>query len=86
VARDAERKNAARACRPEPIEAAGRRWAAIVYEDRWTDEEIAYVRRTWVSPEVPYLGVIRMELTGNGQVEARLVLREFGGAPAGRSK
>ena len=85
LAREADRKSTARSCRREPIEAAGRRWSAILYEDRWTDEEIAYVRRTWVSPEVPYLGMIRMELTGDGQVEARLVLREFGRAGAANS-
>lgn len=67
-----------RSARPATIEAAGQTWDAILYEDRWIDEEVAYVRRTWVSSKVPVYGIVRMELTGDGRVEARLELRAFG--------
>lgn len=60
------------------IEAAGRTWDAQLYEDRWTDEDIAYLRRTWVSPDAPVYGLIRMELYGDGELEARLELKGFG--------
>ena len=51
---------------------------AICYEDRWVDEDIAYVRRTWVNPQVPVFGTIRMELYGDGVLEARLELVDAG--------
>jgi len=60
------------------IEAAGRAWETVVYEDRWTDEGIHYKRRTWVSPEAPVFGTIRMELYGDDALEARLELTALG--------
>ena len=60
------------------ITAAGRTWEAMLYEDRWTDEDIAYTRRTWVSEQVPVFGIIRMELRGNTRLEARIDLTAFG--------
>ena len=60
------------------LEAAGRAWDAVVCEDRWTDEEIHYVRRTWVSAQAPVFGTIRMELYGDNILEARLELTAFG--------
>ncbi len=62
------------------IRAAGRDWDAVLYEDQWTDEEVKYVRRTWVSPTAPVFGIIRMELIGDDAVEARLELTEAGQA------
>ncbi|MGQ9649557.1 MAG: hypothetical protein ACUVXJ_05575 [Phycisphaerae bacterium] len=60
------------------IRAAERDWDAVLYEDRWTEEGVKYVRRTWVSAAVPVFGIVRMELTGDGTVEARLELTEAG--------
>jgi len=81
VARQARSVEADRRRTSATIEAAGRQWRATLYEDRWTDEEIPYLRRTWVSPEVPVFGTIRMELYGNGTLEARLELVAAGTAP-----
>lgn len=66
------------------LRTAGRLWDARLYEDRWTDEEIRYSRRTWVSPEAPVFGILRMELRGDSRLEAQLELESFGKA-AGRS-
>ncbi len=77
LARRAARTKATRAARRVQIEAAGRRWDAVLYEDRWIDEEVHYVRRSWVSERVPVFGLIRMELTGDGTMEARLELRDM---------
>ena len=63
---------------------AGRSWGAVLYEDRWTDEGVSYVRRTWVHPEVPVSGTLRLELYGDNVLEARLELAAFGFRPAGR--
>ncbi len=60
------------------IHAAGRDWEALLYEDRWTDEGIRYVRRTWVGNDAPTFGIIRTELTGDGTLEARMELVEMG--------
>jgi len=78
LARQAQRRQAVRSAKTDWCEAAGRQWQATLYEDRWTDEEIQYVRRTWVSPRVPYHGILRMELYGDGQLEARLMLIDYG--------
>ncbi len=77
-ARQAEIARATRQMTPVQIDAAERRWNALLYEDRWTDEEIAYVRKTWVSADAPVFGTIRMELYGDESLEARLELRRFG--------
>jgi len=69
---------AIRSSRSTTIEVAGKGWDAVVYEDRWTDEDIHYVRRTWVSPQAPVFGTIRMELYGDDELEARLELTVFG--------
>jgi len=63
---------------PARITAAGRDWNALLYEDRWEDEEVQYVRRTWASADAPVFGLIRMELRGDGELEARLELKGFG--------
>lgn len=65
---------------PARVEAAGRQWEAILYEERWTDEDVDYVRRTWVSPAAPVFGLLRMELDGDGQREAELLLAACGTA------
>ena len=71
-------KLAERRMTPAKIQAAGRVWDALLYEDRWIDEEIRYVRRTWVSREAPVYGMLRMELRGDEELEARLELKAFG--------
>lgn len=58
------------------IRAAGRDWDAVLYEDQWTDEGIAYVRKTWVSAQAPVFGIVLMELTGDKMLEVRLELIE----------
>ncbi len=72
------KRSCVRFATPARIEAAGRTWEAILYEDRWTDEEVGYVRRTWVSQEAPVFGLLRMELDGDGEREAELVLAACG--------
>lgn len=76
--REAGRVKATRRMSTATIDVAGRSWQALLYDDRWVDEEIAYTRRTWVSPEAPVLGILRMELEGDGQLEARLELIDWG--------
>lgn len=78
----AETRGAVRRCVAESIDAAGRGWAATLYEDRWVDEEVRCLRKTWVSPQVPFTGVIRMELYGDDRLESRLVLADCALAPA----
>ncbi|MBI4582234.1 MAG: hypothetical protein HY718_21240 [Planctomycetes bacterium] len=80
LAAEANRHGASRTAEPAVVEAAGRRGSGLLFEDRWTDEEVPYVRRTWVSREVPFLGVVRMELYGGGELEARLALVGQGSA------
>jgi len=75
--RQANRTGATRTARPERISVAGRTWEAMLYEDRWTDEGVDYVRRTWVSPDAPCMGLLRMELQGDGRLESRLELRAW---------
>ncbi len=76
--REAGRVKATRRMSTATIEAAGRSWQALLYEDHWVDEEVAYTRRTWVSPEAPVLGILRMELEGDGQEEAHMKLIDWG--------
>jgi hypothetical protein len=78
IARQADRVDAARSETSESIRAAGRTWRTSLYEDRWMDEKIGYVRRTWVSPDAPVFGIVRMELRGDDQMEARLELTAAG--------
>lgn len=78
LAREARRRQAVRSMHSATVRVAGRQWEATLYEDRWTDEDVQYIRRTWVYPQVPYLGVLRMELHGDDQLEARLILRNYG--------
>lgn len=78
LARQAGRVRAERVRTRADIEAAGRKWDAFCYEDRWVEEGIRYLRRTWVSPEVPVFGTILMELHGDGVPEARLELTKAG--------
>ncbi len=68
-----------RSVKESTARAAGRDWTALLVEDRWTDEDVRYVRRTWIAPEVPVFGLIRMELFGDDVLEARLILEEHGG-------
>ncbi len=74
LAAQAAADGAERRSQPALIQVAGREWRTTLYEDLWTDEQIAYVRRTWVSNEVPVFGIVRMELAGADQLEARLEL------------
>lgn len=60
------------------VELAGRTWDATFFEDQWTDEGVQYVRRTWVSPEAPVFGILKMELYGDGTPEAALELTAGG--------
>lgn len=76
--REARRVQATRRMSSVTIDVAGRSWKAMLYEDRWVDEEIPYLRRTWVSMDAPVMGILRMELEGDGQLEARLELIERG--------
>lgn len=69
---------ARRAAEAVAVELAGRTWDATLYEDRWMDEGVSYVRRTWVSPEAPVFGILRMELYGDDQLEASLELMTGG--------
>ncbi|HSW47090.1 MAG TPA: hypothetical protein VLM89_16115 [Phycisphaerae bacterium] len=75
LARGVGARRIARRC---TIEVAGRPWDALLYEDRWTDEGIAYLRRTWVSQASPVFGTLVMELHGDDALEARLELKAFG--------
>jgi len=63
------------------VELGGRTWDAVFYEDRWADEGVDYVRRTWVSSEAPVFGVLKMELYGDGQLESALELTAGGRKP-----
>jgi hypothetical protein len=77
-ARQAEAVGADRTSTRAEIDVAGRTWAATLYEHRWTDEDVQYLRQTWVSPDVPVFGTVRMALYGDGELEARLELTGFG--------
>lgn len=74
VARHARRAGARTSVRRETIECAGRTWDTLLYEDRWRDEDIDYVRRTWVCEDVPVFGIVRMDLLGNHELETQLTL------------
>lgn len=74
----AERVDASQTVSDTTIDAAGRSWQATLYEDRWVDEEIPYLRRTWVSEEAPVFGLLRMELYGGDRLEARMGLAGYG--------
>jgi hypothetical protein len=78
----AERGKATRTCQPAVVEIADAKWECILYEDRWTDEDIPYVRRTWVSAAAPFLGTVRMELHGADRLEARLTMMAWSKSPA----
>jgi len=78
LAASARSTKAVRSANRATIETAGRSWDALLYEDRWTEEGVSYVRRTWVHPEAPVLGTLRMELKGGTAVESRLELIAFG--------
>ena len=79
LAAEAGRVKAQRRASSETIQATGRTWEATCYQDRWIDEGVSYVRRTWVSPAVPVFGIIRMELHGADRLEARLELVDLRG-------
>ena len=74
VAEQADRVDANRTTSAETISAAGQRWPCTLYEDRWTDEAVNYVRRTWVSAAAPVFGIVRMQLLGDDKPEATLEL------------
>lgn len=74
LARQAELSKATRTAERTRITVGGREREAVLYEDRWVDEEVAYVRRTWVDAGVPVFGIVLMELHGDGQLEARMEL------------
>lgn len=78
IAAEARRHNALRTMARESLRVGGRTWDAILYEDRWLDEQVQYVRRTWVHPQVPCFGSVRMELRGDGELEALLELVDHG--------
>ncbi|GMV96028.1 MAG: hypothetical protein AMXMBFR83_03970 [Phycisphaerae bacterium] len=78
LARQAASATPLRGLSAADLQAGGRSWKAMLFEDRWVDEGVAYVRRTWVHPEVPVYGLLRMELLGDGRLEARLELKGFG--------
>lgn len=65
-------------CEQENVILAGRSWDSWCCESRWIDEDVHYVRRTWVNQEIPVFGILRMELRGDGQLEASLELTGFG--------
>jgi len=78
LARAATAVGAARRQTRTTIEAAGRRWPVILNEDRWIDEQVRYLRRTWVSDQVPLFGTVRMELYGDDTLEAQFELVALG--------
>lgn len=79
LAGEAERRQAHRRVAEETLDgAAGRSWQATLHEAHWSDDDLPYVRRTWVHPQVPYMGTLRMELHGDGRLEARLTLVDYG--------
>lgn len=84
VARHAERKDAATSIQTTTIEAAGRNWPATLYEQRWTDEQVPYIRRIWVNPQVPFIGTLRMEQYGGKTLEALLTMESFGNTAVDR--
>ncbi len=72
-----------RTTRRQALQAAGRTWEATCHEDRWTEEGVAYVERTWISNQAPVYGLLKMIKTGDGTVEASMELRAFGSAERG---
>jgi hypothetical protein len=77
---------AARTATRSEVEVAGRSWDAVLYEDRWTGEGVSCVRRTWVCPEAPVFGTLRIELYEDNVLETRLELSAFGFGPAGAER
>lgn len=67
-------------CESQKLDLAGRSWDARRCESRWVDEEIHYLRKTWLSAEAPVYGLLRMDLYGDERLEASLELSAFGGA------
>lgn len=67
-----------RTTRRESVQVAGRAWQATCHEDRWTEEGVAYVEKTWISDQAPVYGLLKMIKTGDGTVEASMELRAFG--------
>ena len=82
----ARHHGAKRSCTRTTIQAAGHDWDTLLYEDRWIDEAIHYVRRTWVSPFAPIFGMVRMELYGDDLLEARLELIAWGKRPSSETQ
>ncbi len=77
-AKAAAAAKASRHAEPAVVQAAGRTWQATLYEDKWVGEDVQYRRRTWVSRNAPVFGTIRMELYGDGELEARQELSAYG--------
>jgi hypothetical protein len=71
-------QNPQRTMKRVTVKAAEKFWKTRLYEDHWREEKIDYRRRTWVSPEVPVFGILRMELYGNDRLESRMILRDCG--------
>lgn len=78
LADQAHHEGVQRTTRRATVRAAGRSWEATLYEDRWIDEDLEHVRRSWVCADAPVFGLIRMELTAGGELEAQLELTSFG--------
>lgn len=78
LAKQASTQNTAWQVNRVRITLLGRDWDALLFEDRWTDEDIPYLRRTWVNADVPVFGLLRMEMHGDEILEARLELIGYG--------
>ena len=63
---EARRRKAGVAQRLERIYAAGRSWDCRLTQARWGSGQEAYEQRTWVSPDAPVYGIVRMEVVRLG--------------------
>ncbi len=60
------------------VEAAGSVWPCRLVTETWTDEEVAYVRRSWYCAKAPAYGLVRMEMTADGRPYAAMELIDYG--------
>ena len=77
----AKRTRSAVAVTEADVEAAGATWPCRVITETWTDEDVAYVRRSWVCERAPDYGLVRMEQTADGEPVASLELIDWGPRP-----
>jgi hypothetical protein len=80
VRRHAEGVGAAVTTDTASVEVAGRMWRCRLIEQRWTAEDVSYVRKTWRCPEVPVYGIVRLVQTANTELQTRMELVAYGAA------